>query len=253
MAEETRATMFQCARCAYTTRVLSDFLNHPCQQRQITQQQQLEQRIRRIKLDQYLFCSVCGCCRRKADEGDRRAGKLHFGYVRDHCLICQTHYDQDWSFLEKIFVLPQGSSITLLCPYEGCAGELQFERDAFWPILEWSPGRRKREQPIPRLKRKHLYRTCESCQRQAQPQLLLPFPKNRLRLLSILTASQKHYEMEQLRQLERFDPTDERVSREAWDNWHRMWHEREAKVAWEVQHGGRYVPYPANDDPTPLV
>lgn len=253
MTERTLPITFQCSRCDYKTQVFGDFINHPCQQRQLAQQQQLERRIRRSKLDQYLFCPVCGCCRRKADEADRRAGKLHFGHVKDHCLMCRTHYDQDWSFLERIFVLPWGYSIDLCCPHENCTGELRFDRDAFWPTLEWSPGRRKREQPIPQLKRKQLSRTCDLCHREAQPHFLLPFPRNRLRLLSTLTAYQKHYEREQLGQLQHFNPTDERVSQEAWDKWQHIWEEREARLAWEVKHGGKYVPYPENGASTSVL
>jgi hypothetical protein len=146
--------------------------------------------------------------------------------------------------MEKLFVLPWGYTIDLFCPHEGCAGEMRFDRDAFWPILEWLSPRRSREQPIPLLNRKQLYRTCTVCNRQAQPHFLLPYPKNRLRLLSTITAYRQHFEMEQLRQLGRFAPADERVSQEAWEQWRQIWEIRRARVAWEVQHEGKYVPYP---------
>jgi hypothetical protein len=207
----------KCAVCQYQTATFGDLVNHPCQQRQVEQQYHLEKRRKRIDLEQFLFCPVCGGCRRKVDEEDRRAGKLHFGYVKDQCLLCRTHYDQDWSFLEKLHILPWGDTIDLFCPHEDCTGELRFDRDAFSPSLEWIPPRRKREQPIPQLKRKRLYRTCDVCQRQVQPPILLPFSKNRLRLLSTMTTTQKCFEMEQLRQLEHFNPADERVSLDAWE------------------------------------
>ena len=242
--EMSQEATLECVVCQYRTTMFGDFVNHPCQQRQLEQQDRLEKRMKRIKLEQFIFCPVCGHCRRKVNEQALRAGKLHFGNARDHCLMCHSHYDQDWSFMEKVFFLPWGYTIDLFCPHDDCNGEMRFDRDAFWPILEWYPGRRKREQPIPQLKRKQLYRTCDICHRPAQPHFLLPYPKNRLRLLSTITDYRKHFEMEQLRQLKRFNPTDDRVSQQAWEKWRQIWEIRKARVAWEVEHEGVYVPYP---------
>jgi hypothetical protein len=59
-----------------------------------------------------------------------------------------------------------------------------------------------------------------------------------------MTTAQNCFEMEQLRQLERFNPADERVSLDAWEVWRQRWDVQTARGAWEGQHEGTYVPYP---------